>query len=114
VQGRLLVAKFIFTGSTEMTRPIIQIHDVSTGETVVREMNDAEFADWQAVQPTEAQQADAVRSERNARLTASDWTQVADAPVDKAEWATYRQALRDISAQEGFPNTVEWPTQPEI
>jgi hypothetical protein len=52
------------------------------------------------------------RKRRNKLLSASDWTQVADAPVDKAAWATYRQALRDISAQEGFPATVEWPTQP--
>jgi hypothetical protein len=53
------------------------------------------------------------RKRRNKLLTASDWTQVADAPVDKAAWATYRQALRDISAQAGFPATVVWPTQPE-
>jgi len=52
------------------------------------------------------------RAQRNQLLTASDWTQVADAPVDKAAWATYRQELRDISAQEGFPWTIEWPTQP--
>jgi hypothetical protein len=52
------------------------------------------------------------RVERNAKLAASDWTQVADAPVDKAAWATYRQALRDISDQAGFPWTIEWPTQP--
>jgi hypothetical protein len=53
------------------------------------------------------------RKRRNKLLSASDWTQVADAPVDKAAWATYRQALRDISAQAGFPATVVWPTQPE-
>ena len=52
------------------------------------------------------------RKRRNKLLSASDWTQVADAPVDKAAWATYRQALRDISAQEGFPATVVWPNQP--
>lgn len=39
-------------------------------------------------------------------------TQVADAPVDKAAWATYRQALRDITAQQGFPWNVTWPEQP--
>lgn len=54
-----------------------------------------------------------VRAERDAKLTASDWTQVVDAPVDQAAWATYRQALRDIPSQEGFPNTVTWPTKPE-
>jgi hypothetical protein len=57
-------------------------------------------------------QALSVRSERNAKLSASDWTQVADAPVDQAAWATYRQALRDITAQEGFPWTIDWPVQP--
>lgn len=59
-----------------------------------------------------AAKAAEVRSERNAKLAASDWTQVADAPTDKAAWATYRQALRDISAQPGFPWTVTWPTEP--
>ena len=57
--------------------------------------------------------SDLVRAERNALLSASDWTQVADAPVDKAAWATYRQALRDITAQAGFPHSVTWPTKPE-
>ena len=53
------------------------------------------------------------RAERNARLSASDWTQLADAPVDKAAWAAYRQALRDIPQQEGFPENVQWPEQPQ-
>jgi hypothetical protein len=57
-------------------------------------------------------QAAQVRAERNSKLSASDWTQVADAPVDQAAWATYRQALRDITAQAGFPWTVDWPAQP--
>ena len=57
---------------------------------------------------------DFVRNTRNSKLTESDWTQVADAPVDKAAWATYRQALRDIPEQAGFPNEVTWPTEPEV
>lgn len=60
-----------------------------------------------------AQQAAQVRSTRNAKLKDSDWTQVADAPVDKTAYATYRQALRDITAQSGFPWEVTWPIQPE-
>jgi len=56
--------------------------------------------------------ASAHRTERNAKLTESDWTQVADAPVDKTAWATYRQALRDIPEQAGFPETVVWPEKP--
>jgi hypothetical protein len=58
------------------------------------------------------QKAELWRLERNGRLAESDWTQVADAPVDKAAWATYRQALRDLPSQEGFPNEVTWPTEP--
>ena len=60
----------------------------------------------------DADQARLVRHARTEKLNASDWTQVADAPVDKAVWATYRQALRDISTQAGFPWEVTWPTEP--
>jgi hypothetical protein len=58
------------------------------------------------------EQAAFVRADRNARLAACDWTQLADAPVSSLDWANYRQALRDITAQAGFPWSVEWPTQP--
>lgn len=61
----------------------------------------------------DASQAAAVRADRNARLAACDWTQVADAPVDKAVWATYRQELRDISSQPGFPWEITWPVAPQ-
>ena len=62
--------------------------------------------------PTDDQLADAARVKRNALLKASDWTQVADAPVDKEAWASYRQALRDIPMQEGFPSYIVWPGEP--
>ena len=51
------------------------------------------------------------RAERNRLLAASDWTQVLDAPVDRTAWATYRQQLRDITEQEGFPD-IELPKDP--
>jgi hypothetical protein len=54
-----------------------------------------------------------VRFRRNDLLADTDWTQVADAPVDQAAWATYRQALRDITTQDGFPTDITWPTKPE-
>jgi hypothetical protein len=53
-----------------------------------------------------------LRKKRDFLLSESDWTQVADAPVDQAAWATYRQALRDITAQESFPQEVTWPEKP--
>ena len=60
----------------------------------------------------DAEQAKNVRATRDAKLSECDWTQVADAPVDKAVWATYRQALRDITTQTGFPWTVTYPEKP--
>jgi hypothetical protein len=60
----------------------------------------------------DTEQAKSVREDRTKRLSESDWTQVADSPIDKAVWATYRQALRDVTAQSGFPWEVTWPTQP--
>ncbi len=58
------------------------------------------------------EKAGQVRSERNSKLKDSDWTQIADCTADKAAWAAYRQALRDITAQAGFPWTIDWPEQP--
>ena len=60
----------------------------------------------------DAQQAKSVRQTRGDKLKDSDWTQVADAPVNKAAWATYRQALRDVTGQQGFPWTIQWPEMP--
>jgi hypothetical protein len=59
-----------------------------------------------------AGQAASVRAERNDKLASTDWTQLADSTADKAAWATYRQALRDVTEQSGFPWTIDWPTQP--
>lgn len=67
-------------------------------------------AEYQARRDLE--QATDIRNNRNQRLKDCDWTQLADSPVDKSAWATYRQALRDIPDQSGFPWTITWPTQP--
>jgi hypothetical protein len=71
-----------------------------------RKFTDEERAD------IESQKAKAVRTDRNKRLAESDWTQLADAPVDVAQWSVYRQALRDVPQQEGFPFNVVWPQSP--
>jgi hypothetical protein len=58
------------------------------------------------------EQAKSIRTSRNEKLKECDWTQVADAPVDQAAWATYRQALRDVTSQVGFPWDIIWPNDP--
>jgi len=52
---------------------------------------------------------------RDRLLTGSDWTQLPDAPLtaaQKSAWVVYRQALRDVTKQAGFPANVTWPIVP--
>jgi len=64
--------------------------------------------------PAPVSYSDMLKIVRNYRLRESDWTQLPDVTLSNiAEWNIYRQALRDIPAQEGFPRTVVWPIKPE-
>jgi len=75
---------------------------------------------WQIIPMSAAERAEAdaeaarlLRRERDYRLARSDYTQLPDAPCeDPMAWAAYRQALRDLPAQAGFPQQVTWPTPP--
>ncbi len=61
--------------------------------------------------------ADEARTKRDKLLAATDWTQVLDAPIDAATreaYRAYRQALRDIPDQEGFPENITWPELPAV
>ena len=59
------------------------------------------------------QVATSVRAQRDRLLAETDWTQSRDMTLDNdADWTTYRQALRDITSQEGFPHNVTWPEKP--
>jgi hypothetical protein len=62
----------------------------------------------------DAQQSTSIRAERNRRLSESDWTQLADAPVNREAWLAYRQALRDLTTQAGFPFEITWPELPTV
>jgi hypothetical protein len=73
---------------------------------------DAEEAAWAA--NANSRKAAKVREQRNIKLAATDWTQTADVPqAVKDSYVTYRQALRDISNQSGFPNEITWPVEPQ-
>ena len=79
---------------------------IFTGETAA-----ADEAAYKAIKDSE--QSVVIRQIRGAKLKECDWTQLADSPVNKETWATYRQSLRDVPLQEGFPWIITWPTQPE-
>jgi hypothetical protein len=60
-----------------------------------------------------------IRQRRIGLLSSSDWTQTLDSPLSeakRAEWAAYRQALRDLPDEQGGVNSIDdvvWPTQPQ-
>jgi hypothetical protein len=55
-----------------------------------------------------------VLEKRKKLLTGTDWTQLPDVTLsNKAAWATYRQALRDITAQADYPTQINWPAAPQ-
>jgi hypothetical protein len=96
----------------ETERPNIQIDDE------VREMTDEEYAEslasgWTIEGNAEEQLTANMRNQRNLLLKESDWTQIADSPVDKQAWAEYRQTLRDFPATWTPSETVEFPDTPE-
>jgi hypothetical protein len=62
---------------------------------------------------TNDQKWEQIKLWRNTELNRTDWTQVADSPADKALWATYRQALRDLPAQGGLADEADFPVKPE-
>lgn len=104
--------------------PVVVIEEATTEKPIIkyRQLKGrieqyAEAAPVPAVpEPTEEQQEMQVRAQRNSLLSLSDWTQLADAPLTaekKQAWAEYRQALRDVPEQAGFPENVAWPLVPE-
>ena len=78
---------------------------IFTGDTATQDE-----ADYKAIK--DAERATNIRNLRTQLLKDCDWTQIADSTADKTVWATYRQALRDVPAQTGFPWEITWPTQP--
>ena len=92
--------------------------DHSDTDTTIKndEVMDLIGTDFSAyVAPTQAESdavaAASVREERDALLAATDWMANSDVTMS-GDWATYRQALRDVPTQAGFPNTITWPTKP--
>jgi len=63
----------------------------------------------------EASKAENIRKDRNLLLANSDWTQLADnglSDTAQTAWRSYRQELRNLPQQSGFPSTVTWPEEP--
>lgn len=70
------------------------------------------YVNWEIKNISLDEMSTKIRNKRNQLLSMTDWTQVADAPVDRETWATYRQALRNVPIQKGFPWSIDWPVYP--
>jgi hypothetical protein len=66
----------------------------------------------QATPISQDQAEEVARAIRTKLLSATDWTQVNDSKVNVEAWAAYRQELRDVTSQSGFPYNILWPTEP--
>lgn len=82
---------------------------VTEGE--FRQVNGAWVLEMVVQRLPEEEASDHVRAKRNDLLDASDWRFLSD-QSPSAEWAQYRQALRDVPLQPGFPYNVTWPEEP--
>ena len=76
-----------------------------------------EYLEWAKTNTAEAADEltwDDIRSKRNSILSSTDWTMTTGASVDQAQWAAYRQNLRDLpqTYKDKTPDDVVWPTQP--
>jgi len=72
-----------------------------------------EYLAW-SIHNTQNSKVEDIRTKRNSLLSGSDWTQGVDVPqAIKDKYAAYRQALRDVPQQAGFPDNIVWPTKPE-
>lgn len=93
----------------EESAPVFSAEDQRwTQVWTVRDMTTEEIAS------RDESQAAGVRAERDRLLVQSDWTQGKDIPDNvSSAWAVYRQSLRDIPGQAGFPWDINWPAQPE-
>lgn len=79
--------------------------------------NESAYQKWLSQQPDPAEAlAMEAREKRDQLLRDCDWTQIPDSPLSESEkesWKTYRQELRDVPQQRGFPEYVDWPEEPK-
>lgn len=85
------------------------------GRTEERDATPEEVAEREALLLAASVDFTMIRAERNSLLRDSDWTQLPDSPLTEEErsaWATYRQALRDMSEDFTTVDAVVWPEKP--
>lgn len=87
-----------------MTKKIVDgvVVDMTAAELAQKKADDGSLSD---------RLSESVRSERNILLAETDYLALSDTTLS-SDMAAYRQALRDVTSQAGFPSNVTWPTKP--
>jgi hypothetical protein len=110
----------IYEFSTQPARP--RYKKIQEGSPTLNS-NGIWYQTWLVVDKTaeesaaeDAEQASLMRRDRDHRLMQTDWTQLPDAQITSERrqlFAEYRQQLRDVTAQPGFPWDINWPVKPD-
>jgi hypothetical protein len=112
------------TGSMEVVQYVARANDITTGKWVYQQIINGNFhgevthvpsnISPSTGEPLVDQAPIEAKRKRNQLLSSTDWTQNADIlQATKDKWAPYRQALRDVPQQSGFPHNIVWPTPPQ-
>jgi len=100
---------------TEVEQPVIDETTQQNEQSLPVQINGVWTQVWKTIQLSEEVASGNVRAKRNFLLKESDWTQGKDISDSiSAPWAAYREELRDIPNQEGFPFSVQWPVAPNV
>jgi len=97
---------------TVQDQPTVDYMTQTLTQTALAQVNGAWTQGWEVSNLSVEDAGRNIRNQRDNLLQQTDWMALSDNTMTPA-WASYRQALRDITAQEGFPFSVDWPAKPE-
>ena len=97
---------------TVQDQPTVEYMTQTLTQTALTQVNGAWTQGWEVSNLPAEDAGRNIRNQRDNLLQQTDWMALSDNTMTP-EWSSYRQALRDITAQEGFPFSADWPTKPE-
>jgi len=112
VPSDVLLADWGVYPYTVQDQPTVDYMTQTLKPTALTEVDGAWTQGWEVSNLPAEDAGRNIRNQRDGLLSQTDWMAMSDNTVTP-EWASYRQALRDITTQEGFPFSVDWPTKPE-
>jgi hypothetical protein len=114
VQNDVVINIIEWDGMTPYQPPNgCNLHICTDGVDIGWKMLDGVFVNPNPTELNNEILAQDARAKRNRLLNDCDWVGLSDAPAGNLAWVTYRQALRDIPQQAGFPANIDWPVKPE-